>query len=111
MVDKEMLAAMSEMMDEKLEQKLEQKLDEKFDQKLRPVFDRLDRLESDMKIVRVAQLENTVLPLLNTLAGYYTDVSQRYIEKADQIDVMSGDISVLQSAVANHSERLNRAGI
>ena len=40
MVDKEMLTAMSEMMDQK------------FDEKLKPVHDRLDRLEADMKYVR-----------------------------------------------------------
>ena len=59
MVDKEMLTAMSEMMD--------QKLDQKFDEKLKPVHDRLDRLETDMKYVREEQLGNNVLPRLDGL--------------------------------------------
>lgn len=99
MVDKEMLAAISEMMDAK------------FDQKLQPVYDRLDHLESDMRVVRVVQLENEIIPQLHTITECYMDVSKRYIEKADQVDAMSENITVLQSVVANHSERLNRAGI
>lgn len=127
MVDKEMLAAISEMMDAK------------FDQKLQPVYDRLDHLESkmgnlelkmdslesrmdslesrmdhlesDMKVVKVVLLENEIIPQLHTITECYMDVSKRYIEKADQVDAMSENITVLQSVVANHSERLNRAGI
>lgn len=61
MVDQEMLMAMSEMMDEKLE----------------PVYDRLDKLEADMKYVRVVQLENNVIPRLNTIEAYYVDTAER----------------------------------
>lgn len=61
MVDQEMLIAMSEMMDEKLG----------------PVYDRLDKLESDMKYVRVVQLENNVIPRLNTIEAYYVDTAER----------------------------------
>lgn len=117
MVDKEMLAAISEMMDAK------------FDQKLQPVYDRLDHLESKMgnlelkmdslesrmdhleSDMKVVLLENEIIPQLHTITECYMDVSKRYIEKADQVDAMSENITVLQSVVANHSERLNRAGI
>lgn len=67
MVDKEMLMAMSEMMDQKLDQKLEEKLEQKFDQKLAPIYARLDKVESGLTYVRVVQLENTVIPRLNTI--------------------------------------------
>ncbi len=104
MVDKEMLTAIAELLDEKLEEKLEQKLeekleekldqkldqklDEKLDQKLQPVYDRLDRLESDMKYVRVVQLENHIIPRLNTIEACYVDTAKRYVERTEQIDAM-----------------------
>ena len=119
MVDKEMLTAMSEMMDQK------------FDAKLRPVYDRmdrlesnityikeeqlennviprLDRLESDMKYVRVVQLENNVIPRLNTIETCYLDTSERYMEKTEQIDAMSADVKVIQSVIEDHSQRLSK---
>lgn len=115
MVDREMLTAMSEMMD--------QKLDQKFDEKLKPVYDRLDRLdeqlesnviprldkvESDMRYVRVALLENKIIPQLNTVHSLYLNTSNKYHERTDQIDKMSEDVAVLKSVVSNHSTRLNK---
>lgn len=63
MVDRELLEAIEKMLDEKLDQKLEQK----FDEKLAPIYARLDKVESDLSYVRVVQLENTVIPRLNTI--------------------------------------------
>ena len=132
MVDQEMLAAMSEMVDgkltvmsemmdekltamkEKMDQKfatMEEKMDQKFDEKLQPIYDRLDRLESDMKYVRVVQLENNVIPRLNTIESCYVDTSKRYLEKTEQIDTMSSDIGSLKIVVQNHSEKLSRISV
>lgn len=123
MVDKEMLSAISELLEEKLDQKLEekldqkleekldQKLDQKLEEKLQPVYDRLDRLESDMKYVRVVQLENNVIPRLNTIEACYLDTAKRYVERAEQIDAMSSDIRVLQSVVLDHSQKLSRISV
>lgn len=138
MVDKEMLSAISDLLEEKLEgmeerleqkleekleQKLEQKLDEKLDQKLdekldqkldcklQPIYDRLDRLESDMKYVRVVQLENNVIPRLNTIEACYVDTAKRYVERTEQIDAMSADIKVLQSVVLDHSQKLSQISV
>lgn len=135
MVDKEMLMAISELLDqkleekleEKLEQKLEQKLDQKleekldekldqklnrkFDEKLRPLCDRLDRLEADMKYVRVVQLENNVIPRLNTIETCYLEASKRYMERTEQMDTMWADIEVLKSLVSDHSEKLRRVSV
>lgn len=124
MVDKEMLAAISDLMDQKLEEKLEEKLDQKLDEKLKPVYDRLDKLdenlgsvcgrldklESDMKFVRVVQLENGIIRRLNTIEKSYLDTSERYMEKTDQ-DTMEQNIGVLKSVVQNHSERLNQLSV
>lgn len=63
MVDRELLEAIEKMLDEKLDQKLEQK----FDEKLAPIYARLDKVGSDLSYVRVVQLENTVIPRLNTI--------------------------------------------
>jgi len=92
MVDQEMLMAMSEMMDEKLG----------------PVYDRLDKLEADMKYVRVVQLENNVIPRLNTIEAYYVDTAERYLERAEQIDAMSSDIEVMKVVLEEHSKKLSR---
>jgi len=108
MVDKEMLAAISDLLDQKLEEKLEEKLEAKLEEKLEPIYDRLDKLDLDMKYVRVFQLENQIIPRLNTIEQSYLDTSVRYMEKAEQIDEMSRDIAVLKSVVEDHSERLNR---
>lgn len=127
MVDKEMLMAMSEMMEQKLEQilepkleqildrklepKLEQILDQKLDEKLEPVYNRLDKLESDMQYVKVVQLENNVIPRLNTIEAYYVDTAKRYQERAEQIDAMSSDIEIMKIVLEEHSEKLNRISV
>lgn len=104
MVDKEMLMAMSEMMDQKLEEKLEQK----FEQKLAPIYARLDKVESELTYVRVVQLENTVIPRLNTIEQSYLDTSKRYLESTEHIEEMSSNIEVLQHSVEKHSDMLNK---
>ncbi len=116
MVDKEMLSAISELLEEKLDQKLgekldqklEEKLNQKFDEKLQPIYERLDNLEADMKYVKVVQLENNIIPRLNTIEVCYMDTSRRYMESTEQITAMKEDIKVLKSVVSEHSQRLSR---
>lgn len=134
MVDEEMLAAISELLDkkldekleekleQKLEEKLEQKLDQKFDEKLAPIYERLDRVEADvkdlkqttsdlsddMRYVKVVLLENDVIPRLNTIESCYVETSKRYLERADQIDTMQADIDILKSTAEKHSEMLQK---
>ena len=138
MIDKEMLDAISELLDkkldekleekleeklaEKLEQKLEQKLNQKFDEKLAPIYERLDRVEADvkdlkqttsdlsedMRYVKVVLLENDVIPRLNTIESCYVETSKRYLERAEQIDTMQSDIDILKSTAEKHSEILQK---
>lgn len=108
MVDKEMLMAMSEMMDQKLDQKLEEKLEQKFDQRLAPIYARLDKVESGLTYVRVVQLENTVIPRLNTIEQSYLDTSKRYLESTEHIEEMRSNIGVLEHTVEKHSDKLNK---
>lgn len=107
MVDKEMLSAISELLDEKLEEKLEEKL--------KPVYERLDGLDAgvsdlqaQMKHVRVVQLENNIIPRLNTIEECYLDTFQRYKERTEQFDQMNEDIEVLKSVVSDHSRKLEK---
>ena len=102
---------LDQKLDEKLDQKLDEKLDQKLDEKLNPIYNRLDRLESDMKYVRVVQLENNVIPRLNTIEACYLDASRKFVEKAEQIDAMCEDIKTLQVVVESHSQKLNRISV
>lgn len=99
MVDQEMLAAISELLDQKLEEKLQ------------PIYGRLDKLETDMNYVRVVQLENNVIPRLNTIEACYLDAAKKFAKKAEKIDAMSEDIKTLQIVVAEHSQKLNRISV
>lgn len=116
MVDREMLSAIEELLEEKLEQKLEEKLeqkleeklDRKLDEKLQPIYERMDNLEADMKYVKVVQLENNIIPRLNTIEACYMDTSRRYMESTEQISTMKADIEVLKSVVSEHSQKLSR---
>lgn len=94
-------------LDQKFE-KLEEKLDRKFDEKLQPIYERLDDLEADMKYVKVVQLENNIIPRLNTIEACYMDTSRRYMESTEQISAMKADIEVLKSVVSEHSQKLSR---
>ena len=75
---------------------------------MKPICDRMEKLESDMKYVRVVQLENTVIPRLEQIESCYLDTSRRYRDSIDHIDKMSSDIDVLKSVVKSHSEQLNQ---
>lgn len=144
MVDREMLAAMEDLLDRKLDEKLDEKLDQKFDEKLKPINQKLDRLdgrvsrlemsvenlkdgmkeldertsrletsveklEADMTYVKVVQLENNVIPRLNTIEKCYIDTSERYLQRTEQMEKMDVDINILKQVVANHSEQLKKA--
>ncbi len=130
LLDRKMLTAMEDLLDRKLDEKLDEKLDQKFDEKLKPINEKLEKLdkrtsnlevsmkkldertsklETDITYVKVVQLENNVIPRLSTIEGCYLGTYKRYIEKADQIDRMDLDISVLKQVVAGHSEQLKKA--
>ena len=55
MNNEQLLQAISDMMDQKLDEKLDQKLDEKLDEKLKPIYIRLDKVESRLDKVEVKQ--------------------------------------------------------
>ncbi len=105
MVDKEMLSAISGLLDEKLEGvKVEV---EGVKAEVEGVKAEVEGIKADLKYVKVVQLENNVIPRLNTIEECYIDTSKRYLERTEQIDVMRSDIDVLQNVVMDHSKKLN----
>lgn len=136
MVDKEMLAAMEDLLDRKLDEKLDEKLKpinikldnletsvkkldertskleisvENLEDRMEKLDERTSKLEADMTYVKVVQLENNVIPRLNTIEKCYIDTSERYLQRTEQMDRMDIDINILKQVVANHSEQLKKA--
>lgn len=86
MSDNELLLAISEMMDKK------------FESNLKPIENRLTRLE--------LTLENNILPRLQNIETCYTDTYDRYKNYSDKMDAAFNDIELLKKVVTEHSEKL-----
>ncbi|MCM1192991.1 MAG: hypothetical protein NC123_07605 [Butyrivibrio sp.] len=84
MTDNELLLAMSDMLDKKL----------------KPVNDRLKKLE----LVQ----ENDILPRLQNIEACYTSTFKRYQTGVAQIEGMQTDIDVMKEVIAEHSEKLQK---
>lgn len=84
MTDNEMLLTISEMLDKKL----------------KPVNDRLKRIELTQ--------ENEILPRLQNIESCYTSTYKRYQTGTEQIDAIQSDIEVIKSVVREHSEKLQK---
>lgn len=89
MSDNELLLAISEMLDQKL------------DARLKPLENRVKRIEIDL-------LENNVIPRLNTIESCYTDTYNRYKDYADKMQAAFDDIALLKKVVSEHSEKLQK---
>jgi len=84
MTDNELLLAISNMID----------------QKLKPINDRLKRIELTQ--------ENDILPRLQNIESCYTSTFKRYQSSVEQIESMQADIDVLKHVVTEHSEKLQK---
>lgn len=80
---------------------ISQLLDVKLDARLKPMGNRLKRIEIDL-------LENNVIPRLNTIELCYTDTYNRYKDYAEKMDAVFTDIKLLKKIVSDHSERLRK---
>lgn len=89
MTDNKLLLAISEMMDTKL------------DAKLKPIENRLKRIEVDL-------LENNVIPRLNTIDACYTSTYDRYKNSVEDYEAMKQDISLIKKVVSEHSQKLQK---
>lgn len=84
MTDNELLLAMSDMLDKKL----------------KPVNDRLKKIELTQ--------ENDILPRLQNIEACYTSTFKRYQTGVEQIEAMQSDIEVMKRVIQEHSEKLQK---
>lgn len=84
MTDNELLLAMSDMLDKKL----------------KPINDRLKKIELTQ--------ENDILPRLQNIESCYTSTYKRYQTGVEQIEAMQADIDVIKSVIREHSEKLQK---
>ena len=80
---------------------ISQLLDVKLDARLKPMENRLKRIEIDL-------LENNVIPRLNTIESCYTDTYNRYKDYVEKMDAAFTDIELLKKIVSDHSEKLRK---
>ena len=95
MTDNELLLAISHLLDTKL------------DARLKPMENRLDRIET--KVTNIAlTLENDIRPRLNTIESCYTETYDRYKDYADKMEAAFEDIEIMKKVIAEHSEKLKK---
>lgn len=84
MTDNELLLAISNMMDKKL----------------KPINDRLTKIELTQ--------ETKILPRLEEIESCYTSTFNRYQSGVTQIDQLQSDMDIVKKVVAEHSEKLQK---
>lgn len=84
MTDNELLLAISDMLDKKL----------------KPVNERLKKIELTQ--------ENDLLPRLQNIESCYTSTYKRYQTGIEQIEAMQADIDVMKSVIREHTEKLQK---
>lgn len=84
MTENELLLALSSMLD----------------QKLKPVNERLKKVEMVQ--------ENEIIPRLQNIEACYTSTFKRYQSSVEQIEAMQADIDIIKQVVAEHSEKLQK---
>jgi len=111
MTNAELLVAISDVLEQKLEEKLEEKLDKKLEEKLdvkfKQIDNRFDKLEQDVRKIRII-CENDLQPRLQNIESCYLSTYRRYQESVEEHDTMKLDIQVLKSVVKEHSEKLQK---
>lgn len=80
---------------------ISQLLDVKLDARLKPIENKLKRIEVDL-------LENNVVPRLNTIESCYTDTYNRYKDYAEKMEAAFADIEIMKKVIAEHSEKLQK---
>ena len=84
MTDNELLLALSDL----------------FDKKLKPINDRLKKIELTQ--------ENEILPRLQNIEACYLSTSKRYQTGVEQIEAMQADIEIMKKVITEHSEKLQK---
>ena len=95
MSENELLLALSEMMDTKL----------------KPLNEKISKLEADMNsgFTRINMvLENEIRPDIKLLAENYLPAAKRYEKATLETESMKADIELLKKVVAEHSDKLKK---
>ena len=102
-LDEKFYAKLDAKLDEKLDEKFYAKLDAKLDARIKPLENRLKRIEVDL-------LENNVIPRLNTIEACYIETYNRYKDYVDKMDATFSDVELLKKVVEEHSKILQKIG-
>lgn len=68
---------------------------------------RMTNAEITIRDLKLTQ-ENEIIPMIKLLAENYLPASQRFLERADQIDKMQADIHMMKRIIREHSEQLQK---
>ena len=74
-------------------------LSDMMDKKLKPLENRIRRIEVDL-------LEDKVLPRLNTIESCYTSTFDRYKDSVEDYEDIKQDISIMKKVIQEHSQKL-----
>lgn len=74
-------------------------LSDMIDKKLKPLENRMKRIEIDL-------LEDKVLPRLNTIESCYTSTFDRYKDSVEDYEAIKQDISIIKNVIAEHNRKL-----
>lgn len=88
--------------------KLESDMEDGVIPRLDKLEEKTEHLKEELIYIKVTQLENGALKLLNDIESQYLDTYKIYRERTEQIDGMALDIDVMKSTIKNHSNRLNK---
>ena len=120
MSDNELLLAISDMMDTKLKpvndrlDKIEMTQEKDILPRLGKLEQSYERLEQSQKGLEQSQkkielaLENNVLPRLQTIEDCYLSTFERYQSGIRQMETMQNDIDVIKTVIMDHSEKLQK---
>lgn len=113
MSDNELLLAISDMMDTKLKP-VNDRLDKIELTQENDILPRLGKLEQSYERMEQSQkkigltLENNILPRLQTIEECYLSTFERYQSGVKQIETMQNDVDVIKTTITRHSEILQK---
>lgn len=120
MTDQELLLAMSNLFDKKL-RPIEERLDRvenKVDRLEANVLPRLQRIEDTLECNVLPRLkkiemtqENVILPRLQNIEECYLSTYKRYAEGVERQEAIQADVDILKRVVADHSARLQMLAV
>lgn len=75
-------------------------MSEMMDTKLRPIYDKLKKMELTQ--------ENDILPRLQNIEACYTSTYKRYANGIEEMEALKADMEIVKRVVSEHSEKLRK---